>query len=177
MEKNQALIYGFTAPRDGILIYTSSDPLNSASFSNLTRNFYGGGTNGARVTTMYVREGDEVILTATTVYNEKGGFSPAGSYSFTLSMAEGTPADPAIFDSEEADIFLGTEGSVVYAVREGAGKTLVFRNAPALTCVANGETYTADAEGTVTVPLGADATVTLQNNAGYGKVYHAALEA
>lgn len=175
VEKNGAAVYSYVAERDGILVYTSSDPLNSAAFSNITSYFYGGATNGARVTTMFVSAGDEVLLTASTVYNEKGGFSPAGSYAFTVTAVAGTSADPAPFDAEESDIFLGTDAAAVYVIAGGAGKTLVFENAPALVAVADGVTYTADANGNVTVLLGADGTVSLQNNAGYGKVYHASL--
>ena len=175
VEKNGAVVYSYVAERDGILVYTSEDPLNSSAFSNITSSFYGGSTNGARITTMYVRAGDEVILTASTVYNEKSGFSPAGSYAFTLTQVEGSAADPAPFDSKEADIFIGTDATVVYVVAGGAGKTLTFENSPALVAVADGVTYTADANGTVTVTLGADGTVTLQNGAGYGKIYYAVL--
>jgi hypothetical protein len=144
IENGDPIYYKWIATQSGVLVLKTNNPLNNCNMINVTKEWYGMGTEGGSVLFMTVEAGDEILINIDTVYDMATFTKPAAEILFNLSVVSGDETAPLDMVSKGTGVFILAGGKLCYNIPNPAGMKFVlqagFGENPVVTY--NGTQYT-----------------------------------
>ncbi len=155
------IYYKWVADKSGVLLVTSANNKNNIGMTNVATSAVSGQTNGSLGEYLAVTEGDEIILSVSSL-----DANNSQNIDINLAVYAGTEQDPVPVIKEKFDIFASASSAITFRAEQGKTVYIVDTD---VSVKAGSISYTPGSLGMISAPLTSGSDFTVTNTADEGK--------